>query len=286
MKSNFERYVEKILQQTECRNEEKEDIKEELLIHLELSKEELLREGMSEKESELEAMERFGSEVEIGYQLQQSIFPYRKELMLTLSLASFVFSISVYLLSLSVEGKAHVGWLVLSMFVHSLILLISLNQVAQFNRRLWMNSILVTQIITYLYGYMIVSSIDHPAFLPLAILSWMNILLVLFLVYRTTIYEIDLQSEMVKEAKWLHLINLVLGVIVTSVILFNLWIGMWLFGGYHPFMLLLTIPFILWILLYFLQMRLLKKNKKSAFVIAVISILLNTFICIYIYFPF
>ncbi|PWA08886.1 hypothetical protein DCC39_14080 [Pueribacillus theae] len=286
MKSNFEHYVEKILKQTACGNEEKEDISEELMTHLELLKEELMREGMNEKEAELEAMERFGPEKEIGCQLQQSIFPYRKELMLTLSVSSFIFSISVYLLLLSIEGDALIGWLIPSMFINSLLFLIALNQVVGFNRRRWMNSILITHIIIDLYGYTIVSSFDHTAFLPIAILNWLIILLALFLVYQTTIYEMNLQGEIVKEAKRLHLINLVLGAVVAGVALFYLWVGMWLFGGYHPLILLMMIPFVLWILLYFLQMKLLKKHKGSAFVIAIISILINALILIYIFFPF
>lgn len=259
MRSNFERYVEKILQQTECGKEEKEDISEEILIHLELSKEELMREGMSEKNAELKAMELFGSEKEIGCQMQQSIFPFRKELMLTLSIASFIYSISVYLLALFTKGDAHIGWLIFSMFVNSFLLIIVLNQVVRFNRRHWLNGILITHILIYLYGYAIVSSLDHAAFLPLTILNWMIILLALFLVYRTTIYEIKLQGDFVKEAKLLHLINLVLGVVVTGITLFFLWVGMWLFGGYHLFMLLMLIPLALWILFYFGQMKLLKK---------------------------
>lgn len=171
------------------------------------------------------------------------------------------------------------------MIVNSFLLFIVLNQDVRFNRRSWLNGILITHILTYLYGYAIGSFLDHAAVLPLAILNWMIILLALFLVYRTTIYEINFQGECVKEAKLLHLINLVLGVVVTGMTLFFLWVAMW-FGEFHPFILLILIPFVLWILFYFGQMKLLKKYKRIAFALAIISILIHALILIYIFFPF
>lgn len=285
MKSTFERYVEKIVSQTECTKEVKEDMYEEIMIHLELSKGELMKEGMCEKDAELKAIELFGSEGEIGGQIQQSIFPYRKEFMLTLSILSFIFSISVYLLSLFTEGDAYIEWLTFSMFVNSVLLFIALSQVARFNRRIWMNGILITHILTYLYGYAIVSSLEHSAHLPLAILDWMIILVALILIYQTTIYEVQFHGEFVKETKTLHRINLVSGVIIIGFTLFFLWGGLVLFGGPHPFMLLMTVPLVLWILFYFGQMKLLKKHKRIAFTLAIVSILLEVLILLYFFFP-
>lgn len=275
MKSEFERYIEKILQQTECTPEERADIAEELQIHLLLSKEELMNEGLQEKEAERAAMRRFGPEKDIGCQLQQSIFPYRKELMLTLSLSGFAFSIAGYVLALMVEGDAHIGWLAASMLANLLLFLIALNQVARFNSRRWMNGLLIAAGLTALYGYGFISSVDHGATLPLGILSWLTILLVLLLIYQTTIYQMNVQKGLEKEARRLHLMNLISGVVAAGLAVFTLWIGLWLFGGFHPLVLVMAIPFGLWIFLYFLQMKLLEKHQKSAFVIAIISIVLS-----------
>ncbi|WP_412676339.1 permease prefix domain 1-containing protein [Bacillus badius] len=87
-------------------------------MHWELSKEELIGEGMNEKEAEWEVMERFGSEREIGCQLQQSIFPYRKELMLTLSVASFFLSVCTCFCCLLRRKYMLAGSFYLCLFIH------------------------------------------------------------------------------------------------------------------------------------------------------------------------
>lgn len=280
MKSKFERYIEKILRQTECSKEEKDDMYEEFMLHLELSRDELMKAGMSEKEAELKAIERFGLESEIGYQLQQAIFPYRKELMLALSSLSFVYTISLYLVSIFAEGDAHIGWFIFSMTIHSVLLLIALNQF-QWNRRGWMNGLFISHILTYIYGYGIVSSIEHPVQLSLAILNGALIILALYLIYQTTIHD----GTFMKETKVLHRMNFVSGLLISGITLFYLWVGMMLFGRIHPIMLVVLIPFVLWILLYFGQLKLIEKNKRIAFSLAVVSILISALLLVFIFSP-
>ena len=84
----------------------KRDIYEELLIHLQISRDYLMEEeGLTPEKAEEKAMQLFGLEGEIGSQVQQALFPYRKELMLTLAISSILFTIGVYLSSLFVEGN-------------------------------------------------------------------------------------------------------------------------------------------------------------------------------------
>ncbi|RNF39372.1 permease prefix domain 1-containing protein [Planococcus salinus] len=285
METNFRSYVENIMDQTECNQQEKEDMREELLIHLEMSKEDLMRKGMKEKEAERKAMELFGPEKDIGSQMQQSIFPFRKELMLTLSIISFLYTITLYLLLLFNEGNAHIGWLLFSMTTSTLLLCIALNIVVALNRRRWMNSLLMAHLLIYLYGYAIISGFELAAQLPLTISNWIILLLSLLLVYQTTIYEMNFQSGAVKEAKRLHQVNFVSGVIVIGVSLFFLWVGMMLFGGFHPAMAVMMVPFGLWLLLYVGQMKLVKKHKRAAFVLAGISLLGTAVLLVLLFFP-
>lgn len=286
MKTNFENYVENILDQTECNKEEREDMSEELLIHLESSKEELMRKGMSEKEAELKAMELFGSEKDIGGQMQQSIFPFRKELMLTLSIISFLYAISLYLLLLFNEGNAHIGWLLFSMATSTVLLCIALNLIVALNRRRWMNSLLMTHLLVYLYGYAIASGFGLAAQLPLVISNWIILLLSLLLVYQTTIYEMNFRDGAVKEMKKLHQVNFISGIVVIGLSLFFLWGTMMLFGGFQPALIILLMPFGIWLLLYIGQIKLVKKRKKTAFVLAGISILGTACLLVLLFFSF
>ncbi|SEN55473.1 hypothetical protein SAMN05192533_11519 [Mesobacillus persicus] len=285
MKSNFEQYVEKIICQTDCNREEKKDMYEELIIHLELSRDELMSQGLSERDAEIKAMQLFGIEEEIGSELQQSFFPYRKELILTLSLASFIYSIGLYLLALFAEGNAHIGWLVTSMSVNSLLLLVGLNQIAPLNRRSWLNSLFIINILAFLYGYAILSVLEHPAHLPLVISNWILILLTLVLIYQTTTYGIKSQGKTVEELKRLHQLNFISGIAIIGFSVFFISVGLMLFGGFHLYMIPMIIPFCLWSLSYYGQMKMVEKHKRAAYLLAIFSILISVFILLKAFLP-
>lgn len=274
MKSNFKAYVEKIVSQTDCTNDEKEDLFEELMVHLELSRDELMSQGMSKREAEVKAMQLFGDEEAIGGQIQQSIYPFRKELILTLSMGSILYNISLYLLSLFHEGNAHIAWLLVSMVVSTVLFLIALNQISLLNRRRWLNSLFITHIFTSLIGYAIVSAVEHSAQLPMVIANWIIILLALVLVYQTTIYE----SKSQKESKRLHQLNFLVGIVTIGFSLFFVWGGLMLFGGLHPYLILMCLPLVLWLGLYYGQMKLIRKHKRLAYLLAVLSILINIYL--------
>ena len=160
MKSAFQRFVEKIVHQTEAPPDEKEDLYEELLIHLELSYEQLIKDGFSEKEAELKALENFGDVNNIGNQIQQALFPYRKTMMLTLAFASLLFSFISYSSQLFVEGDAYITWLVLSVVVSTFLLIFSLQPLPILNRRIWVNSLLLLHLFIYLFGTGVAASMD------------------------------------------------------------------------------------------------------------------------------
>ncbi|WP_224654152.1 permease prefix domain 1-containing protein, partial [Escherichia coli] len=90
---------------------------EELLSHLECSFIDYQKQGLSEEEAMRTAMTNFGEEREIGKQLQQAMYPYRREMMLSLSVASLLFAYSVYACQLFVMGDAHIPWLIVAVFI-------------------------------------------------------------------------------------------------------------------------------------------------------------------------
>ncbi len=256
------------------------------MLHLELSKEDLMLKGISEREAEIKAMNLFGSAEMIGFDLQQSIFPFRKELMLTLTLMSFLYTISVYLLSLFHVGDAHIIWLVVCMTVNSFLLFICLNKAVRLNRRRWINSFLITHILTYLYGNAFVTTFDHELYMTIGVFNWIIILFATFLVYQTTTSEIYYNGTFAKERKRLHQINFILGIAVIGLSLFFVYGGLALFGGFHFFMLPLFIPLTLWILLYVGQLKLLNRHKRVSLILMMISILIFVFCVFYFLMPY
>src|SRR5690554_224468 len=106
MNPRFHRFIDKIIKQTDGNQAEKDDLYEELMVHLEMSSEQFLKEGFNEKQAEQKAMEHFGGAEEIGNQIQQAMFPFRKEMLLTLAVASIICSFSVYLAWLLLENHA------------------------------------------------------------------------------------------------------------------------------------------------------------------------------------
>lgn len=285
MTSELEQYVKRIVQHTECSNEEKEDLYEELLVHLELLRDDFIQEGLSVNEAEQKAIAQFGEESEIGHGIQQAMLPYRKEMMLVLSISSLLFTVSAYLMQLFSKGDAYIGWLIFSMAVSSLLLFLPIQQTIQFNRRLWMNCLLVIHLIIYVWGYPLVFSLEHKISIILTIWIWMIFALSLVLIYRTTLYDYRANGELNKTKKILHSINLTTGLIINGACLFFLMSGLMLFGGFHPRMLLFASPIIVWLGLYIIQMKIQMRHKKAAWTIAAIPILFSTFVLLYFLFP-
>jgi len=282
MKSKLEQYVENIVRHTECSKQEKEDLYEELLIHLELSRDQLIEDGLTLAEAEEKAMQLFGNEGEIGSQIQQSLFPYRKELMLTLAVSSILFTITVYLINLFVDGDAQIGWLTMSMAIGAMLLFLPLNQFFHLNKKLWLNSLLIIHALAELYGWLIVSGLDHPATVGMVIWDWLNIALTIGLVYRTTIYDYSPNENFMKI---LHGLNITSGIIISGITLFFL-VGMLIMiGEFHPRMLIFMSPLAVWIGLYIFQLKIVNKSRKMAFLLGLVPLIIIVLLFLWIYYP-
>lgn len=273
MKSRLQHYVENIVTHTECSEKEKEDLYEELMTHLELARDEFINEGLTLKEAEEKAMELFGAEGEIGSQLQQAIFPFRKEMLLTLALSSILFTISAYLASLFLEGNANIGWLGISMILGGFLLFLPLNQHYHLNKKLWLNSLLILQILNLLYGLLIVSSLPNNSNVGLTIWVWLNIALAIILVYRTTVYDYRERYY-----KIIHGINIVSGMIIIGGTLFFGLSVMIMAGSIPPKLYIFLIPFAIWLVLYVVQMELARKYRKVAYFMSSLPFIMIMFI--------
>jgi hypothetical protein len=272
MKKKLERFVERMIQQTDCTKSEKEDLYEELLIHLELLRDEFLQKGFSLEEAENKAIESFGSDVEIGHHIQQALFPFRKEMMLGLASSSLFFTIIVYLANLFLNGDAEIIWLVLSMTVSSTLFLLSVFPFGHAHRKRYMNTLLIAHLLLYVYGYMIASHIDHTLSLFLTTFAAGIIVLAVILLYRITLFG-DVPSP-AKSKVWIHAIFLTTGLFIGSVSLVFIMSGFILLGTFHPMMLVFISPLIVWGVLYVWQMRLYKKKQQISYLLVTMPILI------------
>jgi len=287
MTVRFQKFVEKTVQQIEGNQQEKEDLFEELMTHLQLSKEQFIMEGLTEEEAEIKAMEHFGNEAKVGEEIQQAMFPYRKEMMRFLAVSSIIFSFAIYSVQLFFEGDAYILWLVLSIVISTSLLIFSIQSSAYLNRRLWMNSLLIIHIATYLFGALLSTGVTEP-FLsrPLTIIAVLIILFAIALIYRTTIHDYNPSNHpFPKHAKSLHIINMTAGVIVIGVMLFLIWGMLVMIGSASPVLVIPLVPLLVWIILYILQMNLLRKQRiRLAYSVAVIPSMIILLFLVYFLF--
>ncbi|MGG0669244.1 permease prefix domain 1-containing protein [Lederbergia citrisecunda] len=273
MNQVFQRFVEGIVKETDSNQEEREDLYEELLSHLECSFIDYKKQGFTEEEAMRTAMTNFGEEREIGQQLQQAMYPYRREMMLGLSVASLLLAYGVYLSQLFVMGDAHIPWLVVAVLSSTALLLITVRPISSLNRRLWMNSLLLIHIMIFFYGLLLATDVYHPISIGLTIIAGLILLLAVVLVYRTTIYDYSSNRQpWAKDAKRIHFINISTGIVIILITLFFLWAFLLFSSEISPAFFLLLIPLGLWILSYTSQMQLLaKQQKKWAYTIVFIQ---------------
>lgn len=274
MKPAFQRFIKGIVRQTDGSRDEREDLYEELLTHLQCSFFDLQRSGYSEEEATTMAMRNFGDEQEIGRQLQQAMYPFRKEMLLALSISSLLFSYIVYISQLFIMGDAHIPWLIIAVMISSLLLFVTMQAIPILNRRFWINGLLLIHLFVFLYGFLLASDINSPLSIGLSIISILIIVLSIILLYRTTIYDFSTKGEMFyKDVRRLHFVNITTGLLLGAATLFWLWAALFFATDQlHIILFILSIPIVCWIISYAIQMRLLSKQKKKwAYAIASIQ---------------
>lgn len=275
MSAVFQQYIKQIIQEIDGNELDKEDIMEELTIHLQLSREQYVAAGYDDKEAEKMAIHQFGKSKDVGKQMQEAMYPFRKLMFFILVIASFIYSYTVYAMQLFIEGDAHIGWLIVSVITSSLLLLFVLRVFSFLDRKISLNSALILHVFTYGYGTFLASDLEHSSSIILSFFSWAIVILTITLIYRTTIYDYQNEASLfVKHTKFIHAINITLGIVIIIETLFFLW-GILAFGdGFTFAMLLISIPIITWLIIYFIQIKLVQLNKIFiAFILVIIPAL-------------
>lgn len=287
MSATLHRFVERIVQQTDGNKAEKADLYEELMTHLDTSNNKFLEEGFEAKEAERKAMECFGDAGNVGSQIQQAMFPFRKEMMLTLAILSIVFSFGVYAAQLFLEGDAYIVWLILSVIVSTCVLIFALQPLPFLNRRIALNTMLIVHIFIYFFGVLLATGVTRSISAVLTTLACFIVLLGIVLVYRTTIYDYQSSKHPYKkQAIILHIFNITAGIIVIGFTLFYIWAFLIFIAEWTPVLLLLLVPLFIWFIAYAIQMSLLGKgNKGASYAVAVVPLLLLIAMAVWLFLP-
>ncbi len=276
-------YIKQIIREIDGSDMEKADIAEEIAIHLQLTSDHFVEAGYEKKEAEKLAMNEFGKTNEIGKQMQEAMFPFRKLMFMILVVSSFLYAYIAYSIKLFSEGDAHIGWLIMAVISSSLLLLFVLRVFPKLDRKLTLNSMLIIHIFTFAYGTFLASSWDNDFSYILSIFAWAIVLFTLGLIYRTTI--VDSQKEatsLSKHTKIIHFLNITFGVFIIIGTLFFLWALLAFGEEFYLRMTLIFIPFLIWLVTYYIQIRLTKNNKQiHAYFVALIPAIMFVAITIW-----
>ncbi|MDW0110882.1 permease prefix domain 1-containing protein [Sporosarcina aquimarina] len=272
----FERFVKKVIQETDCSREEREDLFEELVVHLECACEDFKRDGHTEVEAARLAMINFGDGKNVGKTLQHAMYPYRREMLMTLSIGSLLLTYSIYLSQLFVMGDTHIGWLLLGVLFSSSLLFLTLRPVVSLNRRAVMNTLLVIHMFVMGAGMLLSLDLDPPYTTVFSILDALIVLFTIVLIFRTTIYDVPATELNLKTGtKFVHYFNLLFGILLLLGTLFFLYAYLIFASDGYWGLWKLFVPLALWGIFYSLQLILLKHNrKKIAYIVTAVQLLL------------
>lgn len=260
--NRIEKHVEEVLKQMQSTECEREEIREELLSHLNEAKSEYINEGFSEKQAEKKVIAAFGKSNKIGQELQESMYPFQRGLLYFIGISTILFGVIFYLHLAFVIHEPSPVWLIVQLLSGSIVTLAAIN-ISTVGRYFYLlNALLMINIIWN--GINIVSM--------QGLSQWQAILFSIYLlilvgmgfvfVFRNSYYstsQIDGKHQKQKLVKFSYIINLLYGVIVIILSLFFLWSFLF-FSGVSIYAFITLIPILIWLIFYKFQMKFIAKK--------------------------
>ncbi|WP_066194620.1 MULTISPECIES: hypothetical protein [Gracilibacillus] len=265
MSKELETYVERIVAHTDCNKADRDDLYEEMLIHLTILRDEHREQGKGLKEANQMAMKSFGKEADLGDQFQQAMFPYRKELLLLLALLGFIFTIGQFLYMMMAE-QVVLLYSLTGIIGHSAVLFFALNKEFPVNRKLWLGLALLLNFLLLLWNGSLLSGNNGVLFVAYLLILILNV----FLLYRTVLtYPTNTSNK--KTRRVIHAVNITLGIltILPAAYIYAMAIG---FGAPQTMFFYLLGPIIGWIILYSAQVLLARRYPKTSLGSLVLSL--------------
>lgn len=269
----IEQYIKKIVDHTDCTKEEKDDLKEELTVHLEILTEENMKLGMSEKDAIHAALQAFGSENIIGRELQQAMFPYRRELLVTLSLSFIAMTFAAFTLYLINYQEALNIEMTINVCIGIALLFTTVSSTFNAKRKLAINSLLVLTLLGSIFNGLTLAGFANSATtLFLTFFNYAILIALVVMLYLTTLQSGYKDQPLSSLRKIVHLVNITFGLILLALTLFFLWAFLFM-SEPSITLLLLFIPLFIWICLYAIQIRFQKQLGKLVYAFFAIYVL-------------
>jgi hypothetical protein len=269
----IDKHIRKVLLHVECSKEEKAELMEELKDHMEAAKEDYITQGYTSKEAEEKAINDFGGDEKVGEELQETISPYRKELLLALGGSGILYSMSIYLHGVVEISEPHPFWLTMMMMMSLFVMVNGFYPSIMANHKIMMNTLLFLYFPFIFIGLLIVDTTDKWYKGPLNILALMMVIMVVATLFITVLRRPNHEMVKVERKKRIlfHSVNLIFGLIIISYsCVFGF--GMLLFAGL-TWMTLLPIGLItFWGISYWIQMK--NYHKKSSIAFSFMSLTL------------
>jgi hypothetical protein len=253
----IEKHINSVLQHVEGTPEERQELVDEMKDHLLSAKEEYIAQGFSPEEAEQRAIADFGGDVEVGGQLQESISPYRKDVLIGLGIATIVFAVSVFLHGVIEISEPHPIWLAILFSLGVFMTIAGFYPSVAAGRKILMAVLFFFYFPLVFIGLLIIDTTDNWYKGPLEILAGIIGLLIIISLFMTLLRSpnaVKLDSASRKKRVLFHTINILLGIIIIPyAFLFGM--GALIFGGMNPMLLLPLGLILLWSISYWAQMK-------------------------------
>ncbi|WP_017754156.1 permease prefix domain 1-containing protein [Calidifontibacillus oryziterrae] len=262
--NRLEQYITEILANVECNDIERADLKEELLTHLAEAKFELMQKGLSEQEAEEQAIQGFGKAERLGNNLQRSMYPYRKNLLLFIGFGTIVFSLACYFHNVIMFSDNTYIVLALSILIGSMIVFAAVNPVYFSNRKIAMNVLLISLFPFYFINFLIIDTMSNWYIPLLNVLGFLLVISSIWMIFLTALKPPTnkrVDEKTLKRRKIVHVINITIGIIAIGFsMLFSF--GVLIFAGPNPVLFVPAAIIFAWGLLYWWQIKLV--DRKAA----------------------
>ncbi len=292
MNTTFHGFVDKIVKQADGGQAEKDDLYEEIMDHLQESHGQFVKEGFNEKQAEQKAMAHFLDTSEIGRQVQQVIFPFRKGMLLILAVASAIYSFAISSIWLYLENDTNIVWFLISTTNSSFVYVYAIRPIIYLSHRPLLNIILFIHLFIYIFGSVLIFGLERPISIILALLSLFIIVLNIVLFSLTVAsnkrsgkdhHPNNHEQKLAKQIKFLQTLNITAGMILACATLLSLWLLLAFSGELTLARSVIFLPFIIWFISYRLQNKLITKNRKqAAYVLAIIPTLFIIIILVFL----
>ncbi|KHE68786.1 permease prefix domain 1-containing protein [Halobacillus sp. BBL2006] len=264
--NRMEKHVNRILEQMQSPPDEREDIREELMSHMESAKHHYMNQGNSEKKAEKLAVEDFGDSDFIGHGLQETMYPYQRSLLYVIGIASLLFAALFYIDMTFVVGEVEPVWLLLQILVGTAVTMSAIN-ISFMGRHYWSLNVIVL-IAAMWNGFNSIIVEQTPG--NQAIFFWFYLLIVVLLciafVMRNSYYSSH-QTTTPKKTRTIlkisYIVNILFGIMLCAAALFLAY-GFLIFGGFSWMLAVPLSSIIAWLIFFKFQMKLIRSRPVAA----------------------